>query len=298
MSAELRLGFIGVGAMGESILAGLLKSKNYSVDMISVAGRTSGRADRVSAAYKVHQHNSAEELVNNSDVVCLCIKPKDLSALSEQLKNVDTSGKLFISTLAGVSERTLQERFPDAFIIRSIPNIASEICKGVTLWKAAKNTPEYLIDYTRIFCESIGQSIVVEEESYIEHASPISGAAPAFMGIFVEAMCDAGVFTGLPRELSVQLALQSLMGSCELIHEAKGNAQLVRHRVTSPGGLTAVCVSELEAAGLRTAIMNAVVAGKKKTEQLGKAVSEGQNKFIKDKTVVRFAPPLPLCSCM
>lgn len=266
----LRIGFVGVGAMGEAILAGLLREGGFCPEDISVVGKSEERASRIAMRYNVQKHRSAVELAANSDVICLCVKPKDLQSVGEEMSRTELEGKLIISTLAGVSGQTLHDVFSDSFLVRAIPNIASEIGQGVTLWAACEDTPARLLEFVRLLWSSIGRSVEVNSETYIDLASPISGAAPAFMGMFVESLVDAGVYIGLPRDLSVQLVLQSLTGSCGLIGNSGGDAQGVRQRVTSPGGLTAVCMAELEAAGFRRAIMDSVVAGKAKTEQLGR----------------------------
>lgn len=273
MISGLNLGFIGVGAMGESILAGLLHSGALFPENISVVGKGEGRASDIARKYNVQRHETVLQLANSSDIICLCVKPKDLDTLAEQLKPANLRGKLVISTLAGVSGQSLYHAFPDAFLVRSIPNIASEICEGVTLWAACADTPPALLEYTQSFWSAIGHSIEVDSEAHIDLASPISGAGPAFMGMFVEALVDAGVFIGLPRDLSLRLVVQSLTGSAGLISASDNDAQRVRQRVTSPGGLTAVCMAELESAGFRKGIMDAVIAGKNKTEQLGRPLA-------------------------
>lgn len=112
-------------------------------------------------------------------------------------------------------------------------------------------------------------SLEVAHEDLIDLGSPISGAAPAFTAIFAEALIDAAVFLGLPREVASVFVLQALKGSCELILQENCDAHLVRQRVTSPGGLTAVCMTTLEAQGFRSAMLNAIVAGHAKTKELG-----------------------------
>ncbi|AJQ97780.1 pyrroline-5-carboxylate reductase [Gynuella sunshinyii] len=271
MSLEAQIGFIGIGSMGESILAGLIRSKHITKDCISVIGKGTKRAAHVAQQYSVKHQSSVIELVQECSIIFLCVKPKDLPSIGKQLNEIDLSEKLIISTLAGVSSNTLHHIFPSSYLVRSIPNIASEICKGVTIWFAHESTPKHITKYAHDLLSALGDSIEVDYEHNIELASPISGAAPAFMGLFVEAMVDAAVYIGLERNLSTQLVLQSLMGSCGLIHEANGKAHDVRHRVTSPGGLTAVCMAKLEAAGFRTAIMDAVIAGREKTEKLGRS---------------------------
>lgn len=273
MNSTKKIGFVGAGSMGKSILAGLVASNNFSPDIISIVGKGTIRAQQVSQKYGVLRHTTLEALVSTSDVICLCVKPADLKTVSEGMKSLDLSGKLLISTLAGATNQTLRACFPDAYLVRSIPNIASEINEGVTLWTAQDDMPVVLLEYVREFWKAIGPSIEVDHEKYIDLASPLSGAAPAFMGMFVEALVDAGVFIGLPRDLCNQLVLQSLQGGCSLINHEGGNAQVVRQRVTSPGGLTAVCMAKLEAEGFRKAVMESVEAGHEKTEQLGRLIN-------------------------
>lgn len=271
MTTSHRIGFIGVGAMGKSILAGLIQSEQFSPDDISIVSKSEARADWVSQQFNVQRHSCIDTLAQSCDVILLCVKPKDLSVVAGKMERVDLSGKLLISTLAGVSMKSLRDKFPEPFLVRSIPNIASEVGEGVTLWSASEETPRSYLELTQRLWGAVGLSLQVDHEDYITLGSPISGAAPAFMGLFMEALVDAGVLLGLPRDMSSQLVLQSLKGSCELISHAERDACLVRHRVTSPGGLTAVCMAKLETEGFRKALLESVVAGNLKTVELGRS---------------------------
>ncbi|HCF4324172.1 TPA: pyrroline-5-carboxylate reductase [Pseudomonas aeruginosa] len=272
MTANHRIGFIGAGSMSQAILAGLVRSGNFSPATIGVVGKTGARAAQLSERFNIEHDASIETLAANSDVLCLCVKPKDLQSVSRKLEGVALQGKLVVSTLAGVSLETLRKHFPRAYLVRSIPNIASAVGEGVTLW-SAEELPTELHELVQLIWQSVGASLEVAHEDHIELGSPISGAAPAFLGIFAEALVDAAVYLGLPRDMASQLVLQSLKGSCELIQQENCDAHLVRQRVTSPGGLTAACIATLEAKGFRSALLDAVVAGHVKTTELGQRSS-------------------------
>ena len=263
-----RIGFIGAGAMSEAIMEGLIRSGEFSPASISVVGKTGARAARLSERFNVEHHTSVKSIAANNEMLCLCVKPRDLHNLARELEGVSLEGKLLVSTLAGVNLKVLREHFPTPYLVRSIPNISSAINEGVTMW-AAEGLPDELHELVRRFLQTLGVSLQVVHEDHIDLGSPISGAAPAFMGIFAEALVDAAVFLGLPREMAAQLVLQSLKGSCELIQQENFDAHLIRQRVTSPGGLTAACMATLEARGFRSALLDAVIAGHAKTKELG-----------------------------
>ncbi|MGB3435260.1 pyrroline-5-carboxylate reductase [Achromobacter sp.] len=269
MTAAHRIGFVGAGSMSQAILAGLIRSGQFSPASMGVVGKTAARAAGLSARFNIEHHASVPSLAAKSEVLCLCVKPRDLQNVAKALEQVSLEGKLLVSTVAGVDLMTLRQRFPTPYLVRSIPNIASAIGNGVTLW-AAQDLPADLHDLVRRLWQAVGMSLEVTHEDHIDLGSPISGAAPAFMGIFAEALIEAAVFLGLPRDMAGQLVLQSLKGSCELIQQENCDAHLVRQRVTSPGGLTAVCMATLEAKGFRSAMLDAVVAGHAKTKELGR----------------------------
>lgn len=270
MTSYHRIGFIGAGAMSQSILSGIIRSGGFPPDAIGVVGKSTERAAQTCNRFGTEHFSNIEQLASSCDVIVLCIKPCDLNVVAKELKGSDLSGKLFISTLAGVSIKTLKGHFPTTHLVRSIPNVASAVGEGVTMWTSESEIPERLHEIASSFWASVGTSIEVSSEEQIDIGSPISGAAPAFMGIYIEAMVDAAVYLGLPRDTAVQLILQSAKGSCELISQVNSDAYQVRRNVTSPGGLTAVCIATLEARGFRTAILDAVTAGYFKTIELGK----------------------------
>jgi len=272
MTATQRIGFVGAGSMSQAILAGLIRSGEFSPAAMGVVGKTAARAARLSERFGIEHHASVTSLAANSDLLCLCVKPRDVQTVAKALEQVSLEGKLLVSAVAGVNLMTLRKHFPAPYLVRSIPNIASATGDGVTLWRA-QELPPGLHDLVRRFWQAVGMSLEVAHEDHIDLGSPISGAAPAFMGIFAEALVDAAVFLGLPRDMAGQLVLQSLQGSCELIQRENCDAHLVRQRVTSPGGLTAVCMATLESKGFRSAILDAVVAGYHKTKELGQRSS-------------------------
>ncbi|MEL6520977.1 MAG: pyrroline-5-carboxylate reductase [Pseudomonadota bacterium] len=263
------IGFVGVGAMSQAILAGLLAEGTQVREHISVVGRSAARQQLVCDRFKVRNENSITRLAEVSDVLVLCVKPKDLPVVTKTLEGVELSGKLVVSTLAGTRIDALTQAFPQADVIRAIPNIAAETGTGVTLWCAAESTSASALRQAEAFWSSIGTSLQVADEALIDFGTPISGAAPAFLSLFVEALVDAAVYLGIPWETASPLVLQSLKGSCDLVNNEDFQTHRVRQRVTSPGGLTATAMAQLEAAGLRQAIMNAVLAGHNKTMELG-----------------------------
>lgn len=272
MTTNLRIGFIGAGSMSQAMLAGLTCSGKFSSATIGVVGKTSARAVQLSQRFNIKPYANVVDLVENSDLIFLCVKPQDLKNVSGALEEHSLEGKLLVSTLAGVSLKALREHFPCAYLVRSMPNIASAIGEGVTLW-IAEDLPAERHELVHQFWHAVGVSLEVMHEEHIELGSPISGAAPAFMGIFVESLVDAAIFLGLPKEMAGQLVMQSLKGSCQLIQQENCNAHLVRQRVTSPGGLTAACIATLEARAFRSALLDAVVAGYVKTKELGQGPS-------------------------
>jgi pyrroline-5-carboxylate reductase len=119
----------------------------------------------------------------------------------------------------------------------------------------------------------LGQEIMLEEESYLDMATALSGSGPAYVFLFMEALIDAGVHLGFPRRIAEQLVLQTLRGSVEYYAEKKDHPAELRNEVTSPGGTSAAALYYLEKAGFRTAISRAIWAAYERSQELGKGKS-------------------------
>ena len=151
-----------------------------------------------------------------------------------------------------------------------MPNTPAQIGEGITVWTATHETSAAQRDLARQILEALGEEIFVEDESYLDMATALSGNGPAYVFLFTEALIDAGVHMGFPRRIAEDLVLQTLKGSADFYQRAQQHPAALRNQVTSPGGTSAEALYYLEKAGFRSAISRAVWAAYQRSLELGK----------------------------
>jgi pyrroline-5-carboxylate reductase len=175
-----------------------------------------------------------------------------------------------LSIVAGASIRKLAAGLKHRAIVRSMPNTPGQIGEGITVWTASHETSDKQRAAADRILGALGRNVFVEDESYLDMATALSGTGPAYVFLFMEALIDAGVHLGFPRYIAEQLVLQTLKGSAAFYERASRHPADLRNQVTSPGGTSAEALYYLEKAGFRTAISRAVWAAYQRSLELGK----------------------------
>ncbi|WP_083602463.1 pyrroline-5-carboxylate reductase [Hydrococcus rivularis] len=268
---SVKLGIIGGGVMAEAILSRLIAAKVYSTDEISVSEPLSQRRDFLQQKYRIRVafDNKAAAA---SEVLLLAIKPQALEAVVSELGNGALQEKplLVISILAGVPLSRLESAFPDKPVIRAMPNTPATVGAGITAIAPGKKVENHHLSLARSIFEAVGQVVEVSE-SLMDAVTGLSGSGPAYVAIAIEALADGGVAAGLPRAVAFQLALQTVLGTATLIQESQLHPAELKDRVTSPGGTTIAGVAQLERAGFRSALIEAVQAATRRSQELGRS---------------------------
>ena len=199
------------------------------------------------------------EVAHAADVVILCHKPGQLLEVASEIREAGTP---VVSILGSVSVASIRSAYLETPAFRVLPNLPVEVGSGVLCWPSSNGDGEIADSIKQLFGR-VG-TVVELDESLIETAMALSSNAPAFVALVVESMVDAGVRNGLQPSLALELVLQTLAGTSELLAARDGDTLGLRRQVTSPGGSTARGLAALEAAGLRTAFddaVNAILAG-------------------------------------
>lgn len=266
---EKTLGVIGGGIMGEALLSRLIAQGTFLPHSIVVSDPQVERLNYLEETYGVETSPSNAKVVSQAQVLLLAIKPQILSSVSEDLATVAKSfSPLMLSILAGVPLARLRLCFPRWTIVRAMPNTPATIGAGMTALAAGPEvTPEQWRQAREIFA-SVG-SVVDVPEVWMDAVTAVSGSGPGYIALVVEALADGGVAVGLPRATAMELALQTIKGTAQLLQETKLHPGVLKDRVTSPGGTTIAGIAELEKAGLRAAIMAAVKAADQRSKALG-----------------------------
>jgi pyrroline-5-carboxylate reductase len=280
-----RIAIVGGGNMGEALLSGLLKSGRPTRDLV-VAEKSSGRADHLSQTYSVRVTDLADA-VENAAFVILAVKPGDVEPVVAEIADAATNAEgntveqVLISVIAGVTTGFYESRLPAGSpVIRVMPNTPALVGAGVSALAGGRfATADQLSEAAELF-ESVGAVLTVPE-SQMDAVTAVSGSGPAYFFLFLEALVDAGVASGLTRPVATDLAVQTFAGAAAMLLDRLEGVQTdqlgrpdttaaeLRALVTSPGGTTAAGLRELERGGLRAAVADAVDAAKTRSEQLG-----------------------------
>lgn len=264
-----KLAFIGPGVMAEAMIAGLLRKKLADAKNIIASGPREERGTELTKKYGVQFTTDNSAASHGADVVVLSVKPQRLTEVMKGLKGV-RSDALVLSIIAGATIKKIGAGLKHKAIVRSMPNTPGQIGEGITVWAASKEVTEEQQEMTRAILGALGEEVFVEDESYLDMATALSGSGPSYVFLFTEALIDAGVHMGFPRRIAEQLVLQTLKGSASYYQAAARHPATLRNQVTSPGGTSAEALYYLEKAGFRTAISRAVWAAYQRSLELGK----------------------------
>jgi pyrroline-5-carboxylate reductase len=264
-----RIALIGAGAMGEAVIAGALRKKLVRAsDLIAAAPREERRIE-LHRKYEIEATAVNSTAVHHADVVVIAVKPQRLSEVMKGLKGIPADA-LVLSVVAGATLKKLTTGLKHKAVVRCMPNTPAQIGEGITVWTATNETSAAQRELARQILEALGEEIFVEDESYLDMATALSGNGPAYVFLFTEALIDAGVHMGFPRRIAEALVLQTLKGSADFYQRAQQHPAALRNQVTSPGGTSAEALYYLEKAGFRSAISRAVWAAYQRSLELGK----------------------------
>ena len=261
--------FIGPGVMAEAMIAGLLRKKLSKPEDITASGPREERGTELHKKYGIQTTTENAFAASHADVVVLSVKPQRLSEVMKGLKSVKADA-LVLSIVAGASMKKIGTGLKHKAVVRSMPNTPGQIGEGITVWTASKEVTEEQQEMARGILGALGEEVFVEDESYLDMATALSGTGPAYVFLFTEALIDAGVHMGFPRRIAEQLVLQTIKGSAAYYEQAARHPATLRNQVTSPGGTSAEALYYLEKAGFRTAISRAVWAAYQRSLELGK----------------------------
>jgi pyrroline-5-carboxylate reductase len=264
---SIKLGVIGGGVMGSAIISRLITQGTYQSTDILISEPTLAQRESLEQQYGV-QVTGDNNLAAIAPVLLLAIKPQVFDKVVADLAQ-NNPAQLVISILAGVSIAQLERAFPDRAVVRAMPNTPATVGMGITAISAGTHVrAEHLDAATQIF-QAVGEVVTVPE-SLMDAVTGLSGSGPAYVAIAIEALADGGVAAGLPRQIADRLALQTVLGTATLLNESQLHPAQLKDRVTSPGGTTIAGVAKLEQAGFRSALIEAVIAAAKRSQELGR----------------------------
>ena len=238
------LGFVGSGNMARALARGW-------GDPVLATDSGSGRAKRMVAELGGEALRSNADLAQRADSIVLCHKPYQLEEVAAETA---PHAHHVISVLGGIGLDRLRAAYPQATVVRAMPNTPVEVRQGVTVLAESECAEE-----ARVLFDRLGHVFVVPER-LLDAATATTGVAPAYVALLIEAHVDAAIKHGIPASLATDLAVETFAGSTALVRARGGDTLGVRREVTSPGGSTARGLAALEAGGVRSALLDAMRA--------------------------------------
>lgn len=258
--------------MGEALLKGLLKAKEVRAEQVCVFDASAGCLEHLKGAYGINVCRSNQELVTQSDVIVLAVKPQVMAAVLDEIKSGVTGKHLVISIAAGIPLPYLESRLPEkSRVIRVMPNTPALIGEGATAIAKGKYAGVRDLQVAEQVFSAVGRTVIVEEK-YLDAVTGLSGSGPAYVFAIMEAFIDAGVRMGLSREVARALTLQTVLGSVKLAMESGEHLGCLKDMVTSPGGTTIAGLHVMARAGLNGILMDAVEAATRRSQELREEV--------------------------
>ncbi len=263
------LAIIGAGVMGETLIAGLLRG-GWPPDQLFAADRHDARLEEIRLRHGIGIGPTAE-VTGQADTVVLVVKPQDIGEVLPQVAGSLRPGALVVSLCAGITTTTIEAALPSGTpVVRVMPNTPAQVDEGMAAISAGTTaTPDHL-DLVTTLLRAVGEVVVVPEK-YQDAVTAISGSGPAYLYFVVEAMIDAGVMLGLPRDTATTLVVQTMYGSAKLLAESGLHPTVLKERVTSPGGTTAAALRELESHKVKAAFITAMEAARDRSRELARS---------------------------
>ncbi len=278
MLQEKTLAFIGSGNMAEAMIRGLLERHLVRPEGIIASGPRETRGKELAGRYHVRTTTNNREAAKEAHIVVLSVKPQVLPKVLPELRGHLQPDALILSIVAGARIGSIKRGLEQDRIVRAMPNTPAQLGKGMTVWTATAQVDPRRRTQARAILGALGEELYVDDETYLDMATALSGTGPAYVFLFMEAMIDAGVHLGFSRHVAEKLVLQTIEGALAMARISKRHPVVLRNMVTSPGGTSAEALYQLEKGRFRTVLSKAIWAAFKKSQYLGDLSEEKLSK--------------------
>ncbi len=267
---ELGMGYqiaiLGAGVMGETLLSGLLRA-GWTADDVVATERRPERAAELAETYGVAVLDNAEATAK-ADTIVLVVKPQDMAALLTEIAPAIRPDALVVSMAAGITTGFVEERLPgEVAVVRVMPNTPALVDQGMAAISPGKHCDAAHLERARALLEATGKVVQVPEY-HQDAVTAISGSGPAYIFYVVEAMIEAGVLLGLPRDIATELVVQTLYGAATMLKETGQHPTVLREQVSSPAGTSVAALRQLEDHKVRAAFLTAMEAARDRSREL------------------------------
>jgi pyrroline-5-carboxylate reductase len=264
------IGIIGAGKIGAAIARGVVRAGLVTKDQVMGSDISEALRQAVAGELGIRTESENAKVCDFADIVILAVKPQILDSVVKEIARHVGSAKLVVSVAAGVPLSRIESNLAaGARVVRVMPNIPCVVGAGASSYAAGRCATAADLEKVGSLLSSFGVALPVEEK-YLDAVTGLSGSGPAYVFLFIEALADGGVQVGLSRDVALKLALHTVYGSARMALETSKHLAELKDEVTSPGGTTIAGLYALEQKGFRAAVMDAVVAGTKRSQELGK----------------------------
>ncbi len=262
------IGFIGLGNMAKAMIGGILMKDIVSTEDIIGAAPTETTREKISRKFGIQTYSSNRQVAQEADMIILAVKPQYFPTVIEEIRDEVNENKIVISVAAGKTIKWISGAFEKPVkLIRVMPNTPALVGAGCTAVCRNELVSDDDLNFAMEIFKSFGTASVVNE-NLMDVVVGVSGSSPAYAFMFIEAMADAAVAGGMPRNQAYEFAAQSLLGSAKMVLETGKHPGELKDMVTSPAGTTIEAVKVLEEKGFRGTVMDAVTACIEKSRSL------------------------------
>lgn len=280
---KTEIGFIGSGNMAEAIMAGIIKTGLCKAECIIASDKSKDRIDYLGKSLGIKAASSNKEVFKTSEVIILSVKPQNMKEILEDIRpEANTSEKkIIISIAAGIQisfiesvlysniEKKNEKQFPVSRVMPNTPGLAGAGMTGICF---NRNISDMDAETVKNIFGSMGKTLICSE-SDMDGITAMSGSGPAYVFYFMESMISAGKKLGFSDDESLLLTMETIKGAVKLMETQNEAPESLRKKVTSPGGTTEAAIKHMESAGVKTEIVNGIIAASSRSKELSKLLS-------------------------
>lgn len=274
MLANKRIAVVGAGHMGRALIGGMLRAKLTAPKNVTASRRDEEALKELRRVWGIHAVADNKKAVAGADIIILAVKPQLSQTVLSELAPRLSESQLVVSIMAGIKTETINKRLAKSCpVVRAMPNTPCLVDAGAT----ALAVGAYADDKDMALAESIFSSVgrvVTVPESALDAVTGLSGSGPVYIFMVIEAMVDGGVKMGLPRQVAASLAAQTVYGAAKLVLETGKHPAILKDEVTTPGGTAINAIHTLEARGLRSVLIDAIVTATQRSQELSRLYAD------------------------
>ncbi len=274
MLSNKKISVIGAGNMGRALIGGMLNAKLTSPKNITAARRNEEALKELRRRWSIHAISDNKKAVAGADIVILAVKPQLALSVLAQIAPATTKSQLIISIMAGLTTAAINRKLKKPCpVVRAMPNTPCLVDAGATAIAAGAHAGEKDLGLAESIFKSVGK-VVTLPETALDAVTGLSGSGPVYIFMVIEAMIDGGVKMGIPRPIATQLAAQTVFGAAKLVLETGKHPAILKDEVTTPGGCAISAIHVLEAKGLRSVLIDAIVAATLRSQELSRLYAD------------------------